>query len=396
MNIDIISWVTQFYASLLDFAIVYLIAHALIRKRLNITKAHLLLGFLFATLVTIGFHTLDIWPARILYHLFMLVLIKQIQRIGWEDLFLVYLLSSVIIFPLQGLILLVLSLLLTERLPLFLVAQTITAIATFIICKYWQLHHLFHAIRAQLILKLILAILSVFALSIMLVLTFENHFTYILAMAATIILTGVIFTPIFKQTYEKVKGIVSSDELKTDLWLTALDMIDEPDADKRYDVYAMLAKRYDQDVTTLLEDKYQLDAEKEKANIKKLEIQQFINKKIRQSDIDVDVSLVMTGVHPNLTFEHIIRWIDVLLDEALHVAKKHPVYLRLCALNDSFSLTVGHEAYEQNELSARMKQLIEEAKAVQASVSFDNYHMPARDTRYTEISIEIQKDGLKY
>jgi len=346
MNEIVLWWIRQLYVSAFDFIIFYTIAHKLIWKRIEVNKHHILLGIIHAVVSGLGFYFLDGWSARIVTNLLLVGLFKKIIKYsGWGDLLLISLFWFVIIGVIQGIVVIILGLLGANENIFFFGGQFLTAIAIFGVCQIVKCHRLFHAMRANIWLRVMLATLAIISLTAMFILNFELDFSYIFFSVVAIVFAGVGLSPFFVQLYQKVMGIISTDDLKSDLLMTAMDMLDETDADKRYMIFAEFAKMYGRDVTTGIEDKKKEEkkyAYKEKINA---DVQAFIQEKMTQYKVEtpIGVTVICFEAYKCVDLKLTLTWLEILLDYFSNWSTNHPIYGGLYTSGDSFNLEMASE-----------------------------------------------------
>ena len=410
---SLILWAAgQMLFGVLDFVIMYLIAHALMWKSIEIKKQHVLFAIVFAILISLISYFLSGWSGRIIHHLLLVAMFKKIiKRADWEDMLIIYLIWVITGGVIQGMFLITAGLFSVDGEVAYLIGKILTTVSVFGLCKLFKWYRLFHAVRANIILKLILAILSLAFLVMMFILNFEFDFLYILSSTMAIVLLGVVLSPLFITTYQKVTGIISTDDLKTNLFITALDMIEESDPKMMYQIYAELAKQYGVDVASFPEDKKKSDeaeADMEKA---KVEIQQFIQRKIEQSGkiLEVDATILYSEEHEEIDFKCAKEWMGILLEHLLKTATNKSIHVYLFSMADSFRLKVAGQcvieewalieemlkqgaSIEDDENSIRLQALYQKVGELKGKFWIKPSYMAEHACHYLQISIELEKE----
>jgi len=262
MSNSLIWWCSQLYVTTLDFVMMYVLAHTLMLKSLKIEKEHVLYNVLGIAMTTIAFYFFGTWTARIINHILLMWTVKKvIKRADGGDLLIIYLISGVLFGVIQGALLVVVGVFSLEQIITNAIAQSLTLIAFLGVCKLWKWHRLFHAIRSNSTLKLILAVLFLVSLISMFILNFNFDLLYMFFSLGAVTLISVIFSPIFVQVYQRVNGIISIEDIKTDLFATAVEMVEEADPEKQQQIFAMLAKQYGVDIASFPEKKRRVEGQ---------------------------------------------------------------------------------------------------------------------------------------
>lgn len=394
MSENLIWWGVQLFVSLLDFVIIYIIAHALIIKWLKIRKEDILLWITYTIVSSLAFYSFNGWSARIFSHILLILMIKRIlKRASWNDMLIIYMLWFIMLGFVQGIIISTLGWFPISRFVILFMGQLFTAVAIFVLCKKFKWYGVFHTIRSHMLLKMFLFIFATGIIITASIMNFEFDVTYILFSTTAVVLVLASIFPMLLKLYQLENGIISSADLKTDLWLTALDMIDEPDTEKHYEIYAELAGRYGKDVANFVEEKKILDAKTAYEKEIKAKIKTFLDDRIEQSEnqFKIDSDVMYSGEYGNITVDDVLRWLGVLLDTAFNLAKNPLIYVRLFALQDSFSLEVAFACDADSDVKNKIGfDLHEEVKHRGGIVSFNKYEIPEDECYCTEILIEIK------
>ena len=410
MSDSLIWWGVQFFLSGLDFVMMYIIAHTLMLKKIQVKKEHTLLGVIFIILASSGFYFLDGRLGLIVSNLLVISMMKIIiKRIGWKDLPIVYLISFIVIGMAQTVPLVAAYLLSFGELAMFLTGQIIAIIAVAVISNVFKWYYAFHKIRANLILKLILFVGFLLILFFASMLNFRTE-NIIFSGVAIILVFNVLF-PIFLQLYQKVADHVPADELRTNLFTTAWNMIEESNSDKRYEIYAELASIYGEDVSGLLESQNRSEEKESHMKMMNENIQQFVRERMEISGKMLEIKSEIT-YHAECRFVNYdlaIKWLNVLLDHAFSSANENPIYIRLYSFENSFSLDLASECRvdERRKLETifewcnkdnwdklRLYQLYQKVVELGGTVELDEYHSKDYNCSYLQISIEIEKEEI--
>jgi len=411
MDENLIWWSGQLFVSILDFISMYLITHALMKKYIIVEKKHVLFCVVFAVLTGLCFDFFDGWTAQVITHLLMILLIKGIfKRASGSDMIIIYLVWIVTLGIFQTIFLSVVGLFSLERTASFLIAQTFTTVAVFAACKLCKWYRLFHAIRANLVLKLILFIIFLVTLSAALILNFQYDLMSIFFSLVAIVFTGVALSPIFVQVYQKAVGIILPEQLKNNLFMTAVDML-EDDPSAHYQIYAELAKQYGVDIAHFPKTKKELEEQEAHMDAMNEKIEQFIQDKIANSEkiLEADMDITYYEANKNVNFECMKEWLDILLDYALKTATNQPICVRLFSKNDAFNLEIGgqrgidnwqavEEIFKQGNSSncdgdsTRLHALYSKVVELGGKLIVRPCYMPEYECHYLQISIKIEKE----
>jgi len=257
MSETLFMWGAQLLVSGLDFVMMYIVAHALMKKYIQVELSHVLLGVVLTVVTSVGFQQFggSIVMQIVGQALTILSIKLFIPRAKGGDLLIIYLISSVLFAVTQASIFAIVNMLDLNRSILFTIAQIFTLLVIVIICKNIKWYRLFHMIRSNFILKSVLAILAILALVAMFVLNLETDLVFFTVFATSVMLVVALLSPLLISAYQRVNGIITSEDLKTDLFLTAIEMVEEPSAEEHYQIYTELAKIYGVDIASLPADK---------------------------------------------------------------------------------------------------------------------------------------------
>jgi len=411
---DLILWIRQFLFSSLDFVIMYLIAHTLMRKYIEVKKQHVLFAIIFTILTSMGFYFFDGWSARIIHHLLWMLMFKKIiKRADWIDMLIIFFVSLVTVGIIQGTLLIIAGLFFLDRSIAYPVMQILTTVSIFGVCKLFKWYRLFHAIRSNLLLKLISATLALVFVVMMSILNFEFELSYIFFSIVAVILLSVVSSPLFIRIYQKVNGIISLDDLKTDLFTTAIDMIEESDVKEMYQVYAELAKQYGVDVSSFPEDKRKFDEENASLEQAKTKILQLVQRKVEDSGkvLEIDSTILYYEEYDEINLECVIDWVGSLVEQLLRTATGNPIYIYLFSMSDSFRLEVAGQCViekwelvekmfkqnipsENNENSSRLQELYKSVIELDGKFLVKPSYVSEYACHYLQISIELEKEGI--
>jgi len=408
MSEYLIQWSGQFFISGLDFVIVYMVSHALVKKYIIVEKKHVLYGIVFTILTSLGFYFFGGWIGRIIDHIILLFLMKQIiKQVSGIDMMVVYFIWIVMLGVIQGVLLILISLLSLNQIATFLIAQTLTAIATFGVCKMFKWYRVFHTIRANLSLKLILFV--TFFIFLIFASIYNFNLINVAFSATAVVLVAVIIYPIFLQVYQRHAGIISIENIKNDLFITAIEMVEENDPEKKYQIYALLAKQYGIDVVSFPDKKKKAVEEEAYSDAMSERVKELIQKKSLTSKKEIEIVLNVTyfeeyeGVGSTCTLE----WFNMLLDYIwLDATDDNPVYVYLSSVNNTFELNVSgecitkdwqavQEIFEQKSEPhhEELYDLYLKVTAMGGKVLARKYYIQKHKCHYLEISIELEKEG---
>jgi len=401
-----LAWVSGFYISVLDFIILYVISHALMKKYIIVEKQHVLACIIFATVTRLGFYFLNPFVAQIITHMLAILLMNRIlKRVSGNDMILIYVMWIMTMGVIQPIFLT-----LAEFSPLsesasFPITQTLTLLIVIILSKMFKWYRVFHTIRSNWILKLILFIMFLIVITLISIWNFSPNGTFLFTIMT--IFSAIALFPIFVQVYQKVAGIISPEELRTNLFVTAVDMVEEPNPKIHYQIYAELAKQYSVDIDSLPVDKKRYEYT-DRMNEK---ITQLIQERVKSSrkELKVDSEIMYDSAYKDMNFEYVEEWLSILLDHALLTATSNPIYIHLFSMKDNFSLEVAGEhmignwkaveksfkqdqSKEDDGLNIKLHLLYNQVIQLGGKLIIKPSYMLEHKCHYLQISIGIEKE----
>ena len=397
MNLDMTFWISQSFISGLDFIIFYVLAHTFMHKRLTFKKHHLLIVFFLSVLAIFAFwlvklEMLELWHAQVISQLLTFVMLKVLaKRVSWSDAFLLYFCSNLMLIlqlPALGVVGLVIS----ARIPLFMTAQLVMLLLVIIIYKSWKLHHVFHAVRANISLKFILASLSALIVMFGLAFNFENDVVFFFIVLSTMAFASLLVSPMTIQMYQRMRETVATKDLQHDLLLTAMDMVEEHDADARFYIYADLVKRYGKDVSTYIDEQQAEDAQAFDAGQKKQAIQQLITEVFTDSDATLHTNVMYVATPEQVSYEMIHDWLKILLTEACQAMTNAPIYVSIYALKQDLMMEVAAQFAPTYVMSDAVEKVQAAVEAAGGAMTIKQYEKLPQNSLHIEMNIKIKKE----
>ena len=387
MSEYLMMWVGQLSVSLLDFIIMFIVSYALMRKRISVSKQHVVFGVIFAIISSLAFYSLDGWSAQIISHLLLLIMFKKIiERANIQDMFIIYLIWFVTAGVIQAFFLALLSVLPLEQSAIFLIGQLITTGVIFVIYKTFKWDRVFHAIRSNILLKFSLFVLFLMMFILVSIINFE--LIYAVFSAIAIIFIAVAFFPVLAQLYHKSAGNISIEEIKTDLLTTAIDMVEEANPQLRYQRYTELAKQYGIDFSKLSESKRKSDENQLRLEREDKRIKQFIQAKLAniKKEIDIDSEITYYEQYQNIDIDFVISWLDQLINHASEVAINGKMFTYILSTKNRFTLKFSYECGEEGEqgISKEFHELHTQVISIGGEFRVDE------DQHFLQISIKLK------
>jgi len=408
-------WVAQFGLNILDFVMMYIISHTLMKKYIIVKRQHIILCLIYTFIAGFFFYLLHGFIVRIVNQLILMVMIKfMIKRSELSDLLIIYMLSFIIIgivqLPIASVIWAVNQSFDFEQSIIFIIIQIFTITVVVPVCKKFKWHQLFYAIHSNIVLKLVFFVCAFLILVIASILNFEYSVSYLFFSTLGILLAGLVLFPIIVQLYRNTIDIISVHDLKNDLLSTAVAMrsVHDPEEIKR--MYYELTNELGIDVSTLdtvkTEDAF-VHMEAMNKNIK-----EFIRMKLESHNKKIDIISDITYYesHEILDFKTILKWFGTLLDNAIDASDQYPIYISLYSMDDDFTLKIANEYMGEEEdvkvifergystkgqgrgigLYNLYKAVLEQG----GKIKTDEYYTEAHNCHYLQIEIQFLADKI--
>jgi len=325
-------WGAYFVINFLDFVMVYVMVHSILRRHIKVKPTHVLLAIA---------HTLAMPP--ILYflggHLFRviavtcLILVTRVitKRRNLGDLIIIfgicYAILLVVQLPLGALVLLANTQLMLEFPLDFLIAQGLTAALVLLMCRKFKFDQWFNAIQRNIALKLVLiAIVFIFVIIIS-ILNFEYDVLFFLVSTGALIVVGLPLWPILMKVYHNALGMISVHDLKNSLLALGITMQDIDDIEVLKARVKRLSKDFGMDLSQLDDSEIKHENEQEFEAIMTKRVNDFIQTKVKSREKDVKF---LTEVSYYKNYESvdsglILQWLGALLDNAIDASHTHPI-----------------------------------------------------------------------
>jgi len=343
MDGTLFQWGVQFALSALDFLMVYVIMHAVVKKRMKLNFRDVILGITFGLILATIAPFLDGHSARVVNIIAFIVVIKFSLKRNLADTLVVYMLSFMSNAIIQILILTVISLFELQLEFSFLIVQAATIPFILLICKYVKLNKWFNAIQANIVLKQILFIATLIVLVVFFVWNFEYEVTYLLFFILIFSLIGLALFPIIMKLYYQTIGMISVHDLKNNLLSIGIAMENMDDINVLKDKFREHAKQFGMDLS-------QLDFSKTEDALDQMElvnqrIRLFIDQKVVQHDEASQVVSDLTYYKDfeGLDLQIVLAWLGTLLDNALEASQHAPIYIYLYSGIRRLRLKVANE-----------------------------------------------------
>ena len=226
-------WGVQLALGFMDFLIMYLISHKMMKRYVSIEWTHVGLAVLY-TLIVSPVMYFDGHLFRIMSVVSSLIAVKLIiKRAKLNDLIMIYVLSLLIIgmvqLPFAGGVWLINQAMDIYSSFSFLITQTISTVIAFLLCRKIHWYKWFNAVQSNYVLKLLVCLTALTILIPMAILNFEYNLSYFLLLTLGFVLSSFALVPLFIKLYRDTAVTISIKELKSSLFGMWLDMANEKD-----------------------------------------------------------------------------------------------------------------------------------------------------------------------
>ena len=407
-------WVVQVGLNILDFVMLYVISHALMKKYIVVKRQHVIFCIIYTVIVGIAGYLLDDFNTRIISQLILMTMIKfMIKRSDLSDLLIIYMFSFVIMGVVQTPIVVIIFLFnqLFEFVQpvILLIAQILTVSAVVPICKNFKWNKLFYAIHANVILKLTLFIFAFLILIVMFALNFEYYIVHLIFLTLGILLVGLAIFPIIVQLYRNAIDIISVYDLKNDLLSMSIAMKNMNDPEEIKQMYYEFANEFDVDVSKLDVSK----AENELVYMESMNdsIKEFIKMKLdngkRKFEVISDITYF--EAHETVDFKTVLKWLGTLLDNAIDATDENPIHISLFSMDDEFTLKIANEYLGEEGKDIKsifecgystkgdgrgigLHNLHQAVTAQGGIVEVDEYYTEAYNCHYLQIELQFKRN----
>lgn len=403
-------WGVQLSVNLLDFVMIYMIAYAMLKQKIQVGSSHILIGLTFALSAGITGYYLNGYGFRLIIIpllLFSTKLTTKKRDLG--SILIIYMIFFVLVGITQLFVLMIVGLFGWGLEITFLISQILTTGAIAFLCKKLKLHQWFYALQTNVVLKLTLFIVFLIIIIIAFFINYENHVPYYLFFSIAVLLIGVILIPILMTLYYKVIGMISVHDLHNSMLSLGLiiDDIDDPQIIK--DKFKIHAKEFGMDLSQLdlthIKDVREYGEKMEK----KIEIFIETKKANHQKKVEIDLELLYYKNCERLgDLQLVLKWLGIMLDNAIEASNNHPIYIYLASTHKSFTLRMANEytdtKEEVNKIFEKGYSTKGEARGVGlynlnqqvielgGEVEVDVYNDNERNCQFIEISIEFKRE----
>jgi len=406
-------WSILLTVNLLDFVMVYIIAHAMLKRRVAFKWDHVGLAVVYTAIVGLSYYFLGGYFLRIISTSLLVFSIKYVSKYrNLKEALVIYAMSFLLIAIIQSFILVIISLFGWNQELTFFTIQIFTAGAIVGCCKKFKLNRLLYALQMNIVLKLILSIISLLILITLFFLNFNHHFLHYLYFSIVAVLIGIVLIPLLLTTYQKVIGLISVHDLHNSLLSMGImiEDIDDPELIKAK--FKTLSKEFGMDLNQL--DFSGIENECDYGQQMEKKIEAFINAKTAKygNDIDIDLELSYYKDCEQLDDPQIILgWLGTLLDNAFEAVLSQPIYIYLSSTKRTFTLRManeylGEEGKDLNRIFEKGYSTKDEGRGVGlhnlymqvtklgGDVEVDEYYTEAHNCQYIQISIKFKKEEL--
>ena len=346
MDRSITWWIVQFSITFLEFVILYVLTHAILKRKIAVSFKHIIWALLYVAIVA-PLYLVDTYVLRIVALSLGLFIIWLISKRGLGDLAVIYTLiitiGIIIQVPISA-IAWVSYEFIDFYLPLvFLTGQLLTTVAVIFVSKKFKLSQWFHALQINHVLRLIVFILALLLLIVLFILNFNYQLTYFLFFTMAIVFVLIVLYPILLKLYHNSIGIISVHDLHNSLLSATIAATRTNDPDEIRKLLYNLSKEYGINPSQLDDKIIQNDMDQSQAN--KENIETFIKKKLNdyKKDIEIISEIDYSKAHDDVDFSLALKWLGTLLDNALEASEKTPIYIDIFSIQDEFSLEVANE-----------------------------------------------------
>lgn len=316
---------------------------------LTIAKARIKLpafgwGLLYVPVLFGSLHPLDgdWYRHRFVLVLASILIIKLLSTVKLTEALLIYVLYLFLSLMVQGMIGLFLMMLPIPDEWFILAVQCLTTMAVVWLCRGKTLLRIFNYIKTNLFLKVLILSVSLFVLSILFVMNFEQDATYkILFFLGTILLVLVALIPLGGQLYRKMKFAVaryhyiSNQILATQIATAQVEDVTEI-RELIDELLTHISPEIDQGLTAI---------EDLEGGIRFL-IEQ--KKKQRKTDHEVLADLYCYDGYKGISAKRLLSFIGLLLDNAFEAETEKPIIVYYHGDQHRFELIVANEYLEKH------------------------------------------------
>ena len=408
---SLIWWIVQFIVTFLEFVKVYMLTHAILKRRIKFNSKHIAIMLLFTGFVA-PIAYVDGYIFQIVINIVMLLVMKYFSKRTLGDVVIIYGLILVVFVFNEAPVFFVMTLLnnlfdIYEPF-LFLIGQLLATFGITFVCLKLKPNRWFYTLQINVVLRLVLFVAALILLIIIFLLNFEFNIFQTLFFTTTIIGIGIVTYPIVLNLYHNTIGIISVHDLINCLLSVAYAIFNLDDPKKIKEIFNEFLRDIGLDFGQLdIKDgmgQLQANNEKIKSFIKRKQKGHKMSKEII-SDIDYLEDCDTVGLYLAL------KWLGTLLDNALEASASNPIFVQLISTEDVFTLNVANEYL--GEKGQDIKNIFERGYSTKGSgrgiglhnlstavtklegtVDAEEYYMEEYNCHYLQISIKFKHDSL--
>lgn len=403
-------WGIQLSINLLDFVMIYMIAYAVLKQKINVGSSDILIGITYALFAGVTGYYLDGYAVRlIIIPLLLFSTSLTIKKRDLSSILIIYIIFFILVGIMQGFILINMILLGWSQEVTFFISQILTTGAIAFLCKNLKLHQWFYALQINVVLKLTLFIVFLIIIIVAFFTNYENHIPYYLFFSIAVVLVGLVLVPILMTLYYKVIGMISVHDLHNSMLSLGLIINDIDDPQVIKDKFKIHAKEFGMDLSQL--DFTHIQDVREYGEKMENKIELFIETKQASyhKEIEIDIELFYYKDcekfgEPQL----VLKWLGMMLDNALEASDTHPIFIFLTSTHKSFTLKMTNEytgtKEEVNQIFEKgystkgesrgfgLYNLNQQVIELGGDIDVDVYDDNNRNCQFIEISIEFKKE----
>ena len=410
-------WGVQFVLNFLDFAMVYIVAHAMVRRYIKVKPMHVLFCIAYTVALAPVFYFFGGHGFRVVVYGGMLLVIMMVtKRNNLGDVVVIwaiyYAIATIIQLPVLAIVRLAHNNRIWLEFPLdFLVAQCIAAIFIFLICRTLKLNQWFNAVMRNVVLKAVLLVAILIFTTVANILNFGYGLIALLSLVIIIAIIGLPLLFALRKIYYNAIGIISVHDLKNSLLALGIAMEGIDDIETLKNQVRSISKEFGMDLSQLENYEGKLEKSIEHRDIMTGRVNKFIDSKIKASGnkIKIIANVSYKKNYEDVEFALILRWLGTLLDNAIEATATNPIYIYIGASTDFLTIrteneyigdggqdikVILEEGYSTKDEGSGMglyslnQQVIEKG----GRVELEEYYIEDLNCHYLQISVLFNKD----
>ena len=341
-------WGGQFALNFLDFLMLYIVTHKMVKRYIKITPVHVLFCVAYTISLAYVFYFAGGHVFRFVIFICMLLLIKLIdknQSLGSS--FIILILYTVILsmaqFPAFAFIVSINTQLMLESPIEFLIGQLISAVLIFLICWKFRLNRWFNAVQKNPVLKLILLIAFLVFTTLQSFMNYEYDPFSLLFYTITSIIIALTLYPVIVKLYHNSIALHLIHDLDNHLngLLATLEETEDSNTIKNQIKYMAKELGTNPDYFS----KVKLDERMELREKRTIRVEQFIQNKIDRSKKNIKIikDITYKKDYETVDFALMLKWLGTLLDNAIEVTNNNPIYISVLVSRTYLSIHVANE-----------------------------------------------------